>query len=141
MEESKNKKSFRVISKNDIAILIKNTEAKNRSWDRICLHSNSNAKMHSMIMCMLGNIESGFHLNKNSTDIITYSYLGYPFQVKIMEEINSGIIEIINIDKLNPIISIEDSTMRCLKNNSSQTIVYLEQRAGPYIKEEIVWLD
>ena len=58
-----------------------------------------------------------------------------------MEEIDLGRIEIINIDKLNPIISIEDSTMRCLKNNSSKTIVYLEQRAGPYIKEEIVWLN
>ena len=141
MEESTTKKSFRVINKNDIDILIKNAEAKKKDWDRICLHRDSDSKMHSMVMCMLGNIESGFHLNKNSTDIITYSYLGYPFQVKIMEEINLGRIEIINIDKLNPIISIEDSTMRSLSNNSSHTIAYLEQRAGPYIKEEIVWLN
>ena len=51
MKESKNKKSFRVINKNVIDILIKNTEAKKKGWDRICLHRDSDSKKHSMVMC------------------------------------------------------------------------------------------
>ncbi len=135
------KKSFEVISENEINLLIKNTKDENKSWHRICLHKNANSKMHSMVMCMNANVESGFHYNKNSIDKVTYSYLGYSFQVKIMELNNSNNIEVINIDKSTPIVSIEDSTSRSIVNNSDQTLIYLEHRAGPYIKEEIMWLD
>ena len=141
MKDSKKEEKFQVVSKKDIDLLILNTKKNNKSWDRICLHKNASSKMHSMVMCMLANVRSGFHYNKNSLDIITYSYLGYPFQVDIMEDINSDKIQTVVINYENPLISIQDSTSRSILNNTSQTITYLENRAGPYIKEEIIWLN
>ena len=132
--------NYKIISKKIINNLKLETIQKGKGWDRICLHENANCKMHSMVMCMLAEIESGYHHNINSNDIITYSFLGDPFKVKIIEDIKSKSEQVFNIDSNSPIISIQDNIFRSILNSSKNSITYLEHRAGPYIKENIIWL-
>ena len=132
--------NYKIISTENINNLKLETIRKGKGWDRICLHENANCKMHSMIMCMLAEIESGYHQNINSQDIITYSFLGDPFKVKIIEDIKNKTEQIVNIDSNHPIISIQDNIFRSILNSSKKPIIYLEHRAGPYIKENIIWL-
>ena len=133
-------RNFKVINTREINNLKIETAKKGKGWDRICLHKNANCKIHSMIMCMSADTESGYHQNKNSKDIITYSFLGDSFKVKIIEDINNKTEETIKIDSGNPIISIQDNIFRSILNTSKKSITYLEHRAGPYIKENIIWL-
>ena len=141
MIDNNKNNNFRLITKKQINKLRLETREKDKKWDRICLHEDNNSKIHSMIICMLSGVESGYHKNLNSNDIVTYSYLGKPFKVKIIQDINEKIEKVISIDFENPLISIKDNIFRSIINNSNETIIYLEHRAGPYIREKITWLN
>ena len=141
MTDNHKKNNFRLINQNQINKLKLDTIQKDKKWDRICLHDDINSKIHSMIICMLSGVESGYHKNSNSNDIVTYSYFGKPFKVKIIQDMNEKTEKLITIDSDNPLISIKDNIFRSIMNNSEETITYLEHRAGPYIKEKISWLN
>ena len=133
--------NFRLITQNQINKLKLEIIKKDKKWDRICLHEDNNSKIHSMVICYLAGVESGYHKNLNSNDIVTYSYFGQPFKVKIMQNLKEKIGKVISIDSENPLISMKDNVYRSIINNSDETIIFLEHRAGPYVREKISWLN
>ena len=138
---SDNNYNYKLITEDLITKLIKDTESNEFKWNRICLHKNSNSKIHSMVMCMKNRVESGFHFHEKSQEIITYAFIGYPFRIKIMENINTKKVKTFLIDSHNPIVSLRDCICRSVVNNSNKTITYLEHRSGPYLKEKIIWVN
>ena len=140
MTDNYKNNNFRLITQAQINKLKLEMRKKNKKWDRICLHEDNNSKIHSMIICYLAGVVSPYHKNLNSNDIVTYSYFGKPFKIKIMQNFNEKIEKVISIDFENPMISMKDNVYRSIINNSDEAIVFLEHRAGPYVKEKISWL-
>ena len=129
---------MKIISEEDIDNLIKETIRRKKRWHRICLHEDPNDEIHSMVMCMMPNIESGFHRHKNNDSIITYTSLVNSLEIQVREDLK-GKIDTIRLDNETRIISIKDTTARNVRNTTKDPVIYLEHRIGPYNKEQIYW--
>ena len=120
--------------------LISSTEACGKGWSRICLHQSPSDHLHAMIMCMLPGVKSGMHRHTKNTDIVTYSYLGSDFSIKVNSISEALPYNFYCLNKSNPVLSLPDNIFRSVENNSSEPIIYLEHRLGPYIQDDILWL-
>ena len=120
--------------------LIASTENSAKGWSRICLHSSPSSRLHSMVMCMLPGVSSGMHRHKFNKDIITYSFLGNDFIVKVSPCDSSSIVETNLINRNCPVLALSDNTFRSVENSSALPVIYFEHRLGPYNKEDIIWL-
>lgn len=135
----KNQSIINLLTEEQIFTLINNTTSCEKGWNRICLHSNSQSKMHCMVMCMLPKIESGFHSHKFNSELITYSFIRGVVTIKARESNDIKSHQILKLSRESPILSLPDTCPRSVSNTTLTPIVYLEHRLGPYNQEDIKW--
>ena len=128
----------KIITSQDITFLIQKTISEGKGWSRICLHEHPSDLMHSMVMCMLGRTESGFHRHKKSRSIITYTFLMNSLDIEVVSELNVEN-DIFTLSDEVKILSLKDCSSRNVINRGKEPVVYLEHRSGPYLKEDIYW--